>query len=280
MNCFRCDCWLHRKDLKYSFYNKKKSKFYEDGKLTPEEFIDAGDYLIMKCPIWKWCSSKESLNNKSLPNDKQYLKTTIPSHIRAFEYLENNRTIERIVIDDWNEIDLKKNESKSFNIDNGNDFKNVKDETDSNDDDDFIIEDDDFIITGDENKDDNNKITYNKNNEDKLRIYDIIVTYDFYYCVPRIWLMGFNSRGIPLTVEEMREDIMPEYTLKTYTIEKNHFTDLINVSIHPCRTSFLFKKIMQDFQLQGKKLEPYLSILLSLKFFQSIIPTLLNEFLL
>ena len=31
----------------------KESKFYTEGKLTPEEYIQAGDFLVQKCPTWK-----------------------------------------------------------------------------------------------------------------------------------------------------------------------------------------------------------------------------------
>ena len=48
----------------------KESKFYEEGVLTPQEFIEAGDFLISKCPTWKWCASEEKLYDKRLPKDK------------------------------------------------------------------------------------------------------------------------------------------------------------------------------------------------------------------
>jgi ubiquitin-like-conjugating enzyme ATG3 len=31
----------------------KESKFLESGKLTPEEFVLAGDQLTHKCPTWR-----------------------------------------------------------------------------------------------------------------------------------------------------------------------------------------------------------------------------------
>ena len=49
----------------------KQSKFYTEGKLTPEEFVLAGDFLVLKCPTWKWCSAKDNLYNSALPKDKQ-----------------------------------------------------------------------------------------------------------------------------------------------------------------------------------------------------------------
>ena len=86
----------------------KESKFYTDGILTPEEFIEAGDFLTSKCPTWKWCAAKkESLYNKALPKDKQYLKTTVPSYRRAEDYLKSNSTKETIIEGDWVDADLE-----------------------------------------------------------------------------------------------------------------------------------------------------------------------------
>ncbi|KAI3651015.1 hypothetical protein MP228_004496 [Amoeboaphelidium protococcarum] len=51
------------------------STFKDTGRLTPEEFIAAGDFLSMKCPSWKWESGEDSkrkdyLNSRGV---KQYL---------------------------------------------------------------------------------------------------------------------------------------------------------------------------------------------------------------
>ena len=90
----------------------KKSKFYEEGKLTPEEFVEAGDFLTSKCPTWKWCAAKEDRYNKALPKDKQYLKTTVPSYKRASDYLKNNATTEKVVDGDWVDADLENKANK------------------------------------------------------------------------------------------------------------------------------------------------------------------------
>jgi len=36
----------------------KQSKFRETGVLTPEEFVIAGDHLVLTCPTWSWQSGK------------------------------------------------------------------------------------------------------------------------------------------------------------------------------------------------------------------------------
>jgi ubiquitin-like-conjugating enzyme ATG3 len=270
----------------------KKSKFYEEGKLTPEEFVEAGDFLTSKCPTWKWCAAKEDLYNKALPKDKQYLKTTVPSYKRAEEYLKSNVTTEKIVEGDWVDADLEnkpnKNTEKPETIvfDGGEDKKKEKKivaKIEEDDDDDFKIEGDD---EAEQKKEDNDfeivdeeeKKPEVKADVVKSRTYDVTVTYDFYYCVPRMWLIGYNEKGVLLTDDEMKEDVMPEYRNKTCTIEPQTCTGEKNISVHPCRHSLLLKKMIQDFQNSGKKLEVHMSILLFLKFLQSVVPTVQYDF--
>ena len=256
----------------------KESKFYEEGILTPEEFVQAGDFLTEKCPTWKWCAAKENLYNKALPKEKQYLKTTVSSSRRAEDYLKSNFTEEDIIEGDWTEADLenkpsnddkKAASSDSNTVDEKDKKKEIVTAAKGND------EDDDFVIEG---EDDKKKEKECKAGVVKTRTYDVTVTYDFYYCVPRMWLMGYNEEGKPLTDEEMKEDVMPEYRNKTCTIEPQTCTGLRNISVHPCRHSLLLKKMIQEFQKSGKKMEVHMSILLFLKFLQSVVPTVQYDF--
>ena len=280
----------------------KESKFYEEGKLTPEEFIAAGDYLVKKCPTWSWCAAKKNLSNKALPEGKQYLLTRVRSKIRAADYLKSNNTKETIIEGDWVDADLenkpKTENKKNTEIDldaleaKEKEKKKVEVAAEAND------EDDDFVIEGDDEKpeekkeekkgddfeivDDEDNLEKDKKEDQanvlKTREYEVTVTYDFYYCVPRMWLMGYNEKGNPLTDEEMKEDIMPEYRNKTCTIEPQTHTGIRNISVHPCRHSLLLKKMIKDFQNSGKKLEVEQSILLFLKFLQSVVPTVQYDF--
>ena len=265
----------------------KESKFYEEGVLTPQEFIEAGDFLISKCPTWKWCASEEKLYDKRLPKDKQYLKTNVPSYKRCSEYLKNNATTEKVVEGDWVDADLENRpkdgkKPAALNLDIEEKKEEIVAKNVDNDDDDFVIEgldnaekkEDDFEIVDDENKEKPEA----QANVVKTRTYDVTVTYDFYYKVPRMWLMGYNEKGLPLTDEEMKEDVMPEYRNKTCTIEPQTCTGLRNISVHPCRHSLLLKKMINDFQNSGKKLEVHMSILLFLKFLQSVVPTVQYDY--
>ena len=253
----------------------KQSKFYTEGILTPEEFILSGDYLVEKCPTWKWCSAKENLYNSALPKDKQYLVTTVKSDSRAGDFLKNNEITEVQLEDDWVEENVKIsnkeeqpkkeiNLNDNLNLDNPDNLiaqkKIEKKENEVKEIDDFEIIDNDT----DENT--------------KMRTYDVSVTYDFYYCVPRMWLVGYDYKGRPLTANEMKEDVMPEYRNKTVTIEPQTCTGIKNISVHPCRHSQLIKKMINDFQSSGRKMEIHMTILLFLKFLQSVVPTVQYDF--
>ena len=253
----------------------KQSKFYTEGILTPEEFILSGDYLVEKCPTWKWCSAKENLYNSALPKDKQYLVTTVKSDSRAGDFLKNNEITEVQLEDDWVEENVKIsnkeeqpkkeiNLNDNLNLDNPENFKAQKKiEKKENE----VKEIDDFEII-DNDTDENTK----------MRTYDVSVTYDFYYCVPRMWLVGYDYKGRPLTANEMKEDVMPEYRNKTVTIEPQTCTGIKNISVHPCRHSQLIKKMINDFQSSGRKMEIHMTILLFLKFLQSVVPTVQYDF--
>lgn len=51
----------------------RESKFKETGRLTPDEFVAAGDFLVYKFPTWKWESGEPAKRRDYLPADKQYL---------------------------------------------------------------------------------------------------------------------------------------------------------------------------------------------------------------
>jgi len=255
----------------------KQSKFYTEGKLTPEEFVLAGDFLVLKCPTWKWCSAKDNLYNSALPKDKQYLLTTVKSNSRASDYIKDNGTIEVQIEDDWVEENLninnenKKEEEpeKIMDLDLENDDNiNEQPKKEEEKKEEIKKDIDDFVII-DNDKDDENS---------KVRTYDVSVTYDFYYCVPRMWLVGYDYKGRPLTDNEMKEDVMPEYRNKTVTIEPQTCTGINNISVHPCRHSLLLLKMIKDFQETGRKMEVYMTILLFLKFLQSVVPTVQYDF--
>ena len=260
----------------------KESKFYSEGKLTPEEYILAGDFITQKCPTWKWCAADKNFSNKNLPQDKQYLKTTVSCTRRAEDYNKENLTFEKIVEGDWVETGLVNAVDKKAALDledepdkkkeevpsKGLDLDADDDEEEANKEEAGPSEFDDFVILEEE-----------KNNPDpKFRTYDVTVTYDFYYCVPRMWLMGYSNTGKPLTDDEMKLDIMMEYRNQTVTIDPHPCTGIRNISVHPCRHSLLLKKMIENFENAGKKLDIEMSILIFLKFLHSVVPTIQYDY--
>ena len=51
----------------------RDSKFKESGRITPEEFVAAGDFLVYKFPTWRWEAGEAAKRREYLPADKQYL---------------------------------------------------------------------------------------------------------------------------------------------------------------------------------------------------------------
>merc|ERR1712137_1099044 len=61
-----------------------ESQFREKGVLTPEEFVQAGDLLVLRCPTWQWQSGDPKGARPFLPADKQFLLTrNVPCQRRA-----------------------------------------------------------------------------------------------------------------------------------------------------------------------------------------------------
>ena len=79
------------------------------------------------------------------------------------------------------------------------------------------------------------------------RHYDLYITYSTSYRVPKMYLVGFNSDGSPLTPEQMFEDISPDYRTKTATIEHLPFqrSHVTSVSIHPCKHANVMRVLME-----------------------------------
>lgn len=259
----------------------KESKFYEEGVLTPEEYVKAGDYLTSKCPTWKWCSNKDGISPVDyLPKNKQFLQTTVPCMERVKTHEQNNKYTEETVEDDWCDTTFeisknkKKNEIEEIDIDyySKKNTKIVKNDEDSEFNVKSEIKADDFeVIDVDDDLEQNDNIK-------RSRTYDVSITYDFYYRVPRLWLVGYSEMGSPLSDDEVKEDIMLEYIDKTVTIEKHPNTNAKSVSIHPCKHSTLLKKMISNFEKAGKTLEVEKSIVLFLKFLSSVVPTINYDF--
>lgn len=257
--------------IKHTLYEKYKevvvsltnpisrSEFQDTGKITPQEFIDAGDVLVQKFPAWEWCSGLSNIQ-PSLPNNKKFLKLSkvISKNRPSFEDFISTQH------DEW-EI------TESLNKNENNNDKNNPD-----------------IIDLDEDEDEDDINNYKNNN--LLRIYDLTIIYDQYYATPRLYLIGYNYESIPLSGEEMMDDIYLTNREKTVTIENHPFLKTPCISIHPCRHAETLKRIIRNiedriiFEQQlldlpdQKKIDFYfpanMCLFIFLKFMSSVIPTI------
>jgi len=78
----------------------KESKFKEHGRITPEEFVAAGDFLAYKFGVWSWEKGDASKARDYLPPDKQYLLTRgVPCLRRAtsLAYTDADEDAERLL---------------------------------------------------------------------------------------------------------------------------------------------------------------------------------------
>jgi len=278
----------------YTIYNNlkdkftpllKESRFYEAGVLTPEEFVQAGDFLVSKCPTWSWSSGVKDKKRNYLPDDKQYLITkNVPCIKRAKDMEYVDEEMERIVEDEWIETYYqmqKENIDQVEEIDS--DMKklsvsqNKKEGTEEIENLEDLEELEDMIDENFEIVDDPNEL--NEDNILKTRTYNISITYDKGYQTPRIWLFGFDENNIPLTPEQIFEDISEDHAKKTVTIEAHPHENFSLATIHPCRHANVMKKIVDNMQETGHmEIRPDMALLIFLKFMSSVLPTINYDF--
>ncbi|VDK44046.1 unnamed protein product [Gongylonema pulchrum] len=127
------------------------------------------------------------------------------------------------------------------------------------------LEDDDpnrFIVKEDE------QVPSDADNVIHTRTYDLHITYDKYYQVPRLWLCGYDEDGQALSVEKMSEDFSQDHINKTITIEYHTHLQTSMASIHPCRHAEVMKRLIGQLAESGKELVVEQYLLIFLKFVQ------------
>lgn len=251
----------------------ENSNFINKGVLTPDEFVKAGDYLISISPKWKWLSGDNILVKEYLPKQKQFLLIeNIPCYQRVESYSNNYK--ERLV--EFNKDDKGWIET-NLNGQNNLSRKTIKSSEKVNLD--KINDNDDFLQELEEDFYDDDSICIDNNSFINVRYYNITITYDKYYQTPKLWMLGYNNSGQPLTYTEIFQDIISDYANKTVTIEKHpHLNDgHIYASIHPCQHSKVMKILINNTVMGGKMplVEEYL--IYFLKFMSSIMPYIIFD---
>lgn len=259
----------------------KESNYLETGRMTPEEFVAAGDYLVYKCPTWSWSTGDPSKLRSFLPADKQFLITkAVPCVHRVQQMNQLEETLSSI--SGWTDT-IQTSE-------NGDDFVSIGEE-------DIIMRQPSPIVNNNDQdipdmetfEDDDNVIRFadpqhskpsssDGNNIVRSRKYDLSITYDKYYQTPRLWLCGFDENGRALDPTQVFEDISQEHARKTVTIESHpHLPDLCIASIHPCKHANVMRSIIAYMKAahrddESVRVDRYL--VLFLKFMGCILPTI------
>ena len=255
----------------------RESNFEESGRLTPEEFVLAGDYLVFKCPTWQWASpASVEIIRDFLPTNKQYLVTRgVPSVKRINEdVLREGQSDSQ----DVTNVDIVQAEEEGAVIDLRKESTTVT----VHDDSDIIPDMETFDST-------DNLVTLNNNNNNDdaiknqvvlTRTYDLFITYDKYYQTPRMWITGYDEDGIPLSPDlflSPQSDISTEHAQKTVTLETfPHSNPTYQIAtVHPCKHANVMQSILERMR-GGVRVDQYLIIFL--KWMASVFPTINYDF--
>lgn len=240
---------------------KTESTFQKTGTLTPKEFVEAGDTLVQKIPVWQWASGEGA---DYLPADKKYL---IYRGAMCFDRApaQDEKDNEAIDDDGW----------VSTHIDHVPKARAApvaqKEINWEDDDEDEEAADDDV-------------------QERRCRLYDVTVVYDQYYQTPRVFIMGYseNNHSLPLTKDEMMQDVYAANREKTVSVDPHPFLKAACISIHPCRHAETMKRTLENLRERLDESQEdiaeadrvpflfptYLALFVFLKFISSVVPTI------
>ncbi|KAI6230327.1 Ubiquitin-like-conjugating enzyme ATG3 [Aphelenchoides fujianensis] len=238
------------------------------------------------------------INGTSCPADKPFLITRrVPCHRRCAQ-IAYNSDLELVIKDEESQEEWV-DTHHFYAADNAEKVEDapaeaaaaalhtVKLEDDDEDDDAPAVDMDDFVQAGSVQAEDPNcfkpsaKDEKAAESEDKIirtRTYDLHITYDKYYQVPRMWLVGYDETDKLLTVDQMYEDFSADHANKTITIESHPHLPMQVASIHPCRHAETMKRLIKQLAGDGRELQVEQYLLVFLKFVQAIIPTVEYDF--
>lgn len=242
------------------------STFHQNGRLTPTEFLKAGDHLVQKCPFWQWHGGEQT--SPYLPLDRQYLFTSgIVSECRYTD--KSNPTVTSLSPDlDLIETNDKTEEEPMYtSIPRSPSVDSEK-------------YSDDGSVTLDELEWLDGEIVHEHDNDDmtvlkeqpvfsRVRTYDLSITYDKYYACPRLWIMGRDVYGNYLSMKEMLEDISPDHSHQTVTWERHPNMGFHAMSVHPCQHAKMLRRLCD--QMKMKDTSQVLEVFLY--FVVTILPT-------
>jgi len=237
----------------------RESKFKEHGRITPEEFVAAGDFLAYKFPVWSWEKAETAKATVDyLPKDKQYLVSRgVPCLRRAqsLAYTDADEDAEKLLdlseggdqADEWvqthagraarvNAADdieaipdmdgpsespkMPTKQLGSLSLDADTSIANIPDMDEIPDMEEEDLEGAEDAATAAPAKSVATTATpAARDNLLQVRTYDVMITYDKYYQTPKIWLLGYDENRNPLTGPQIFQDVSAEHAHKTVTIE-------------------------------------------------------------
>ena len=269
-----------------------ESQFLEKGVLTPEEFVAAGDMLVLRCPTWQWQAGDPAKARPFLPPNKQYLLTrNVPCQQRAAGLgsgADDEQALDDGAGEEWTathtshakRTDDDAPDMAALSLGGGGASSSAAAAASSSaaerepvyDDD---LEDAELVEAEDPSALD--PAEAGAANIVRTRTYDVSLTYDKYYQCAHVWLYGYSESRQPLTQEAVLEDISADHALKTVTLEAHPHTAVgagLHASIHPCKHAAVMQKLVQAQVDGGKEVKPEAYLFLFLKFISCIIPTI------
>eukprot|EP00897_Mesotaenium_endlicherianum_P007461 jgi/Mesen1/6743/ME000344S06021 len=261
--------------------HRSVTAFKDKGVLTPDEFVEAGDNLVSKCPTWSWEAGDPAKRKPYLPRDKQFLITRNVPCLKRVDAVEGDflaRGGEVQIEGEGDEdggwlaaygapslsggggggaVQGRDSRNDAAFDDRGSDHARRDDDVDDDDDDvpDMAeFEDEDNAIDQDPATLQTPYLVAQEPDDDNIlrtRTYDLSMSYDKYYQTPRFWLFGYDEARQPLSPEEMLQDVSQDHARKTVTIEDHAHQSGKFASVHPCRHAAVMKKIVGELASRG-----------------------------
>ncbi|KAK5985981.1 Autophagy protein 3 [Trichostrongylus colubriformis] len=242
----------------------RESKFRETGVLTPEEFVVAGDHLVHHCSTWKWSkaadpsSQEKILSSEEIGAEDGFAGDEDSGWVDTHHFAHD--------IGEMRSVELGEKGSEQPNC------------NDDDEGDEPAMDLDEFVESGGlEDIDPNRYVSpqaVTVAEVERPRTYDLHITYDKYYQVPRLFLMGYDENHKPLTVQQTYEDFSADHANKTITVEAHPHIDCDMPTVHPCRHAEMMKRLLDQLAENGKELGVHEYLLIFLKFVQTVIPTI------
>ena len=194
-----------------------ESAFAEKGVLTPDEFVAAGDLLVLRCPTWQWQAGDPAKARPYLPAEKQFLLTrNVPCQRRARALGAGADDELALGLDDGDDADEWVATHASHTAQRDDEAPdmlapviesvaavNIGASSSADADiDDFLevdasaVEADDPSAAAD---------VGGAEHIVRTRTYDLSITYDKYYQCARVWLFGYSEARQPLSQAPRRE---------------------------------------------------------------------------